>query len=115
MLARKRNYPAKMFWFFVFANFLFHFFYLSLPGMILCVVGIWIKSCLWIGLTILLLDLILSIIEQMRIRNAAITPSDNPDFNEFMDAFCSSDGLAAVRKLTEEKIAASHPVKSDKA
>lgn len=109
----ERKYPTKMFWFFVLTNFLFHFFYLSLPGIILCVVGIWVKSCLWIGLAILLLDLILSIIEQMRIRKAAITPSDNPDFNEFMDAFCGPDGLAAVKKLADEKIAASSPINSN--
>ena len=109
----ERKYPTKMFWFFVLNNFLFHFFYLSLPGTILCIVGIWVKSCLWIGLVILLLDLILSIIEQLQIRKAAITHSDNPEFNEFMDAFCSPGGLEAVRKLTEEKIAASKPVASD--
>ena len=50
-----------MFWFFVLTNFLFHFFYLSVPGIILCIVGIWVKSCLWIGLAILGLDVILSI------------------------------------------------------
>ena len=109
----KRKYPAKMFWFFVLTNFLFHFFYLSLPGIILCIVGIWIRSCLWIGLAILLLDLILSIIEQLRIRKAAITTSDNPDFNAFMDAFCGPEGLAAVKKLADEKIAASHPIEPD--
>ena len=100
----ERKYPAKMFWFFVFTNFLFHFFYLSVPGIILCIVGIWVKSCLWIGLAILGLDVILSIIEQLRIRKAAVTPSDNPEFNELMDAFCSPDGLDAVRKIVDEKV-----------
>ena len=52
---------------------------------------------MWIGVSILLLDLILSIIEQLRIRKTAITPSDNPEFNEMMDAFCDPDGLAAVK------------------
>lgn len=100
----ERNYPAKMFWFFVFTNFLFHFFYLSLPGIILCVVGIWVKSCLWVGLAILLLDLILSIVEQMRIRKAALTPSDNREFNELMDAFCSPGGMEAFGKILDEKM-----------
>ena len=40
----KREYPQKMFWLFVLTNFLFHFFYLSVPGIILCIVGIWIKT-----------------------------------------------------------------------
>jgi hypothetical protein len=100
----ERKYPTKMFWLFVLTNFLFHFFYLSVPGIILCIVGIWVKSCLWIGLSILGLDLILSIIEQLRIRKAALTPSDNPEFNELMDAFCGPGGLEALGKLLDEKM-----------
>ena len=108
----ERKYPTKMFWLFVLTNFLFHFFYLSIPGIILCIVGIWVKSCLWIGIAILGLDVILSIIEQLRIREAAVTPSDNPEFNELMDAFCGPDGLAAVRKIVDEKIGATSSVKN---
>ena len=108
----ERKYPTKMFWLFVLTNFLFHFFYLSIPGIILCIVGIWVKSCLWIGLAILGLDVILSIIEQLRIRKAAVTPSDNPEFNELMDAFCGPDRLEAVRKIVDGKIGATPPVKS---
>lgn len=100
----ERKYPAKMFWLFVLTNFLFRFFYLSVPGIILCIVGIWVKSCLYIGLAILGLDVILSIIEQLRHRNAAVTPSESPEFNELMDAFCSPDGLDAFRKVLDEKI-----------
>lgn len=100
----ERKYPAKMFLMFVLTNFLFHFFYLFVPGIILCIVGTWVKSCLWIGLAILGLDLILSIIEQLRIRKAAVTRSDNPEFNELMDAFCSPGGLEAFRNVVDEKI-----------
>ena len=100
----ERKYPQKMFWPFVLTNFLFHFFYLSVPGIILCIVGIWIKTCLYIGCAVLGLDLILSIVEQSRIRNAAVSHSENPEFNELMDAFCSPDGLQAVRKVLDEKI-----------
>ena len=106
----ERKYPTKMFWFFVLTNFLFHFFYLSVPGIILCIVGIWVKSCLWIGLAILGLDVILSIIEQLRIRKAAVTPSDNPEFNELMGAFYGPNGLESVRKIVDTKIGATPPV-----
>lgn len=99
----KGKYPVKMFWLFVLTNFLFHFFYLSVPGIILCIVGIWVKFCLYIGLAILVLDLILSIIEQLRIRSAAVSQSENPEFNELMDAFCSPDGLKALGKVLDEK------------
>ncbi len=106
----ERRYPTKMYWFFVLTNFLFHFFYLSIPGIILCIVGIWVKTCLWIGLAILGLDVILSIIEQLRIRKFALTPSDNPEVNELLDAFCSPDGPRAVRKIIDEKNKSTSPV-----
>ena len=109
----ERKYPAKMFLLFVLTNFLFHFFYLSIPGIILSIVGIWVKPCLWIGLAILVLDVILSIIEQLRIRKAAITPNDNPEFNELMDAFCGPNGLDAVRRIVDAKIASTPPVEPD--
>ena len=109
----ERKYPTKMFWLFVLTNFLFHYFYLSIPGIILSIVGIWVKSCLWVGLAILGLDVILSIIEQLRIRKAAITPSDNPEFNELMDAFCGPDGLDSVRRIVDAKITSTLPVEPD--
>ena len=105
----ERKYPTKMFFLFTLTNFVFHYFYLFVPGTILCIVGIWVKTCLWIGLVILGLDLILSIIEQLRIRKAAVSPSNNPEFNELMDAFCSPGGLGAVREIVEGKIQASIP------
>ena len=108
----ERKYPTKMYWFFVLTNFLFHFFYLFISGIILCIIGIWVKSCLWIGLTILGLDVILSIIEQLRIRKAAVTPSDNPEVNELLDAFCSPDGPHAIEKLIDERNKSMSPVES---
>ncbi len=107
----ERKYPTKMFLFFILTNFVFHFFYLFVPGIILCVVGIWAKTCLWIGLAILGLDLILSIIEQLSLRKAAVTPSDNPEFDELMDAFCSPGGLDALKNVLDEKIKSTPPVK----
>lgn len=111
----KRKYPAKMFWRFALTDFLFHFFFLSIPGIILCIVGIWVKCCLWIGLAILGLDAVLSIFEQLRIRKAAVTPSDNPEFNAIMDAFCSPDSLDAVGRILDEKSKSSPSVKAQEA
>lgn len=106
----ERKYPTKMFLLFVLTNFLFHFFYLFVPGVILCIVGIWVKSCLWIGLAILGLDLILSIIEQLRISKAVITPNDNPEVNELFDAFCGPGGLEAFGKVLDNQIKSTPPV-----
>ena len=99
----ERKYPAGMFWFSVLTNFLFHFFYLFLPGFVLCIAGIWVKSCLRIGLAILLLDLGLSIVEQMRIRKALLT-STNPDVKDLVDALCGPGGLEDFGKVLDERI-----------
>lgn len=104
----ERKYPTKMFWFFVLTNFIFHFFYLFVPGVILCIVGIWIKACMWIGFGILSVDMVLAIIEQTRICKAAVSHSDNSEFNELMDAFSGPNGLEAVRKILDEKIETSN-------
>ena len=71
----ERKYPVKYFCLFVLTNFLFHYFYLFVPGVILCIVGIWSKTCLSLGLAVLILDLTLSVMEQLKLRKAAITPS----------------------------------------
>lgn len=105
----ERKYPTKMFWFFVLTNFLFHFFYLFVPGMILCIAGIWVKTCLKIGLAVLLLDLVLSIVEQMRIRKALLT-STHPDVMEVMDAFCGPEGLHGVKEWADKRISESTPI-----
>lgn len=99
----ERKYPQNWFWAFVFTNFLFHYFYLFVPGVLLCLVGIWVRTCLWIGVGVLVLDGALSILDQLRIRKTALTKSDNPEFNQLMDAFCGEGGLQAFGKVLEEK------------
>ncbi len=101
----KRAYPAKLFWLMVIMNFLVHFFYLSLPGIILSIVGIWLRPCLWVGLGLLLLDFVLSTVHQMQIRKAAITQSDNPEFNALMDAFLGG-GTEAFQNVLNDQIRA---------
>lgn len=108
----ERKYPTKMFWLHVLANFLLHFLYLFIPGIVLCIVGIWVRFCLWIGLALLVLDMILSIIEQLRIRKATMTQSNNPEFNELIDAFCGPDNLDTVRKVVGKKIMSTTSIES---
>lgn len=100
----KRTYPAKLFYWGILTNFLFHFIWLSVPGLILCLIGIWSRFCLRLGLGILVLDLILSIVEQLRIRKAALTPSNNPEFHELMEALTGPGGMEAFGQLLETKL-----------
>ena len=86
-----RKYPTSLFIIGFITNILFHFFWLFIPSIILLIVGIFVKPCLYVGLALLLIDILLSLIEQFRIRQAFLKESDNPDFQAFQDAL-SKDG-----------------------
>ena len=86
-----RKYPTSLFIIGFITNILFHFFWLFIPCIILLIVGIFVKPCLYVGLALLLIDILLSLIEQFCIRQAFLKESDNPDFQAFQDAL-SKDG-----------------------
>ena len=86
-----RKYPISLFIIGFITNILFHFFWLFIPCIILLIVGIFVKPCLYVGLALLLIDILLSLIEQFRIRQTFLKESDNPDFQAFQDAL-SKDG-----------------------
>lgn len=90
-----------MFLIFVFIDFLVHYFYLSIPGIILCVVGIKFKQCLFIGLILMAMAMILSIINQLQICD---NDDDNEEFQAYMNASKGPEGLSTVRKMVEEQI-----------
>ena len=100
----KRKYPAKMFLIGLIGNFLFHYIYLFLPGVILSIIGIWSKVCLCIGLAMRILDLIFSISDQIQIRKACLSASDNPDVNRIMDIFYGTDNSETFQDFIEEKM-----------
>ena len=90
-IMNNRKYPTSLFIIGFITNILFHFFWLFIPCIILLIIGIFVKPCLYIGLALLLIDFLLSLIEQFRIRQAFLEESDNPDFRAFQDAL-SKDG-----------------------
>lgn len=61
-------------------------------------------------LGILSLDLLLSVFKQLRIRKAVLTPSDNPELNQLMEASTGPGGLEAFGKVLDEKIKNTPPV-----
>ena len=80
-----RKYPISLFIIGFITNMIFHFFWLFVPAIILLIVGIFVKPCLFIGLDVLLIDVIASFIGQLIIRKTCIEDSDNPDFRAFQD------------------------------
>jgi hypothetical protein len=101
----KRKYPTSLFIFGFTLNVIFHYFFLFVPGFILIIVGIFNKYCLVIGLAILVIDLIISLIDQLNIRNTFLKDSDHPGFQEFQDAISrGGDWKKNIRNLVDEKI-----------
>ena len=94
-------------WFLV--GFILNFFrncFLNLLMILMLSLGIWFRPCLYVGLLLLLINLILSFIIQLRLKRALKTFDDSVSedarkFNEYMKNDGYTDG---ARNYTEEKI-----------
>ena len=78
------KYPWDLFVFGLFDN-LIRCFWLWIPGIILILIGIFKKKLLLIGTFLVVSALIFSFVQQMRIRQAFLTESQNPDFQEIQE------------------------------
>ena len=100
---KERKYPMSLFVIGFITNILFHFFWLFVPGIIFLIVGIFVDWCLYVGLALLIIDIVASFVEQMKIRKAILSYSDNEQFRKFQDAI-SQDGnvFENIRNLVED-------------
>ena len=100
-----RKYPKSLFIFGFITNIVFHFFLLFVLSVIFLIMGIFSKPCRYISLGILLIDIVLSLIEQIRIRQAFLAESDNPDFQEFQNALSAEGNWREnILELLNQKI-----------
>ena len=90
-MMNSRKYPFSLFLIGWITDILFRFFWLFLPAVLLILIGIASKTCLYIGVGLLLLDILLSLIDQLLLCQTCLHDSDNPDFQAFQDAI-SKDG-----------------------
>ena len=97
-----KKYPISLFIIGALINLTKNFF-LFFSSIILLIVGIWVKGCFFVGIALLLLDVIISLIEQIQIRSATIS-SDNPNFKEWQEAILSPDWKNNVLDLSQSKI-----------
>lgn len=100
-----RQYPLRLFLIGFITNIFFHFFGLFVPSIILLIVGIWVDGCVYVGLALLCIDMIASFVEQMKIRQAMLSDSDNEQFRKFQEAV-SKDGnvFENIRNLVENTV-----------
>lgn len=82
----KRKYPTTLFIFVFISNVIFRYFFLFIPSLILIIVGIFNRYCLIIGIGILVIDLSISLINQLIIRNSFFSENDSLDFQEYQEA-----------------------------
>lgn len=98
----KKKYPVSLFIVGVISNMIGRFFFLFFPAVILIIIGIWVKVCLIIGLSLLGLDIVLSFIEQLILRNTTLN-SSNPNFTKFQDAILSEDWRNNIMNIVDDK------------
>lgn len=99
-----KKYPLSLFISGFIMNLILRYFYLFVPSLILIVVGIWIDMCKTIGFVLLLIDIIISLIEQLSIRKTTLEETDNEDFKRFQEAILSENWQDNVKDLVDEKI-----------
>ncbi len=103
-MSKKRKYPASLFFTGLIMNIMGRFFILFLTALILIIVGFWVRWCAIAGFVVLCLDIIISLLLQLAIRNTVLTESDNPEFKKFQDAISSDDWENNIRDLVESKM-----------
>ena len=102
---KKRKYPISLFLIGFITDVLFRFSWLFLPGAVLLVIGLFSKPCQYIGQTLLLTDIVISLIDQIMLRKAFLSESDDEDFQDFQDSVSGSDGWRnGVRSFLEKRI-----------
>ena len=93
---KKFRYPAGLFFLGLFTNFIARNVLLLALGLLLLVVGLWNRWCLLAGLSFLAMDLLMSLVQQLRFRHTALTSTD-PKLKDLQDAIASGDWRSGMQ------------------
>ena len=104
-----RKYPAGLLIAGFVMNVFLRFSWLLIPGIVLLIAGIFVRTCAYIGLALVLLDVLLSLLTQLRYRSVTLRESDDPEFRKFQEAL-SKDGnwRNNIQEMVDEKIREPH-------
>lgn len=97
-----KKYNPTLFFAGFFMNIIKNY-YIFFPGIILCIAGIWVKVCLFIGLFLLLLDIIFSLFEQIRIKHA-VEHNDDLNFKPWAEAMMAEDWKKSIQNLVNDAV-----------
>ncbi len=102
---KNRKYPFGLFLVGLFTSIIVRRFWLFIPGLIFAFIGWSVVWCRYASLALLGLDVIISLIDQLKIWLMIHRDSDNPSFREFQDLF-TPDGKAQenIINYVENKI-----------
>ena len=98
---KDRKYSSDLFLTGFLMNLLLRRFYLFVPSLILSLIGIWSKACLYIGLALLALDIVICLVEQLLYKRT-VEANEDPDFQPFADAMQSDNWQEKVFDLVED-------------
>lgn len=110
----EKKYPVRLFLLGFSINLITGCWFFFFPAIIFLIIGFWFTPCLWIGIALLLLDIVISCWRQLQIRRMILQDSQNPDFDLFREAVLSPDWSTDIQELVNKKISnASCPEGSD--
>lgn len=98
----KEKYNGGLF----FAGFLMNLlkeFPLTVPALILCIVGIWVRPCLYIGIGLFAAAAAIALIIQLRYKRT-VEKSEDPDFLPWANAMKKKNWRRETIDLVSEKI-----------
>ena len=98
----KRKYNSTLFWLGFLLNIV-RLFWIGIPAVILLMIGIWVRPCLYIGSALLLVLLLVALVQQLQIKKMAETDND-PAFAPFAEAMCSDNWREQIVSMVNEKI-----------
>ncbi len=100
---RKGKYPADLFWI-GFANCLvIELWKIFLPAVILMIIGIWNLFALYVGSAFMLIDIVITTVKQLSLRNAALHSTD-PKMKKWQEAILSKNWRENIKKLPFDEI-----------
>lgn len=99
---RMKKYNWKLFWLGFLMNLMKKFF-LFIPGLVLCIIGIWINPCLYIGIALFVFDAVISYAEQWQMKKT-VESNDNPDFQQWADIMTQDDWQEEIKKAINDRI-----------
>ena len=100
----KEKYSGGLF----FAGFLMNLlkeFPLTVPALILCIAGIWVRPCLYIGIGLFAAAIVIALITQFRYKKAVENCKD-PNFEPWANAMKSKNWRRETIDMVNEKIEA---------